>query len=37
MSNEAFAKITPLSPPIVNIKTKPRANNIDGVRFSDPP
>ena len=28
---EALAKTTPLNPPIVNINTKPNANNIEGV------
>jgi len=32
-----LAKTTPLNPPIVNITTKPNANNIDGVKCNDPP
>jgi hypothetical protein len=37
MSKEALAKTTPLNPPIVNIKTKPIANNIEGVNLIEPP
>jgi hypothetical protein len=37
ISNEAFASTTPLNPPRVNIKTKPNANNIDGIKLIDPP
>jgi hypothetical protein len=37
MSREALAKTTPLNPPIVNITTKPKANNIEGVRCNEPP
>jgi hypothetical protein len=37
ISSDAFAKTTPLSPPIVNITTKPKANSIAGVKLSDPP
>jgi len=37
MSSEALAKTTPLNPPIVNINTNPKANNIEGVNWSEPP
>ena len=37
ISSEALAKTTPLNPPIVNINTKPNANNIAGVNLIDPP
>jgi hypothetical protein len=37
ISSEALANTTPLNPPIVNIKTKPRENNIEGVILIDPP
>jgi hypothetical protein len=37
MSSDALAKTTPLNPPVVNINTKPKANNIEGVNFKDPP
>jgi hypothetical protein len=37
MSREALAKTTPLKPPIVNMKMKPKANNIEGVKCKDPP
>jgi len=34
---EALAKITPDNPPMVNINTKPSANNKEGVNIKDPP
>ena len=37
MSNDALAKTTPDNPPIVNINTNPRANNIEGVNLTEPP
>jgi hypothetical protein len=37
MSSEALASTTPLNPPIVNINTKPNANNKDGVKCKEPP
>jgi hypothetical protein len=37
ISREALAKTTPLNPPIVNINTKPKANNMAGVKCKDPP
>jgi hypothetical protein len=37
ISSEALAKTTPLNPPIVNINTKPKANNIKGVKYKEPP
>jgi len=36
-SSDAFANTTPLKPPIVNITTKPNANNIEGVKCNEPP
>lgn len=37
MSRAALAKTTPVSPPIVNKKTKPRAQIIGVVKFSRVP
>ena len=37
VSSEALASTTPLNPPIVNINTKPKANNNDGIKFKEPP
>jgi hypothetical protein len=37
ISSDALAKTTPLKPPIVNMNTKPKANNIEGVNCKDPP
>jgi hypothetical protein len=37
ISREALANTTPLKPPNVNINTNPKANNIEGVNFKDPP
>ena len=37
ISNDALAKTTPLNPPMVNMNTKPKANNIEGVNLIDPP
>jgi len=33
----AFAKMTPVSPPIVNKDKKPRTNKVGVVYLSDPP
>jgi hypothetical protein len=37
MSKDALAKTTPDNPPIVNINTKPKANNIEGLNLIEPP
>ena len=37
MSKAAFARITPVNPPIVNKNTKPRAHIIGAVKFNRVP
>jgi len=37
MSTPEFAKITPVSPPTVNKKTKPTANSIGVLKLIEPP
>jgi len=37
MSNPAFAKITPVTPPTVNKKIKPTVNKSGVLKFNQPP
>jgi hypothetical protein len=37
MSRDAFAKITPVTPPIVNRSKKPKANNMGVLNLIVPP
>jgi hypothetical protein len=37
VSRAALARTTPDNPPIVNINTKPNANNIEDVNLIEPP